>query len=298
MAKQKQHRSQSRPILLSVLGLTGFGAVLAFLLRRTEARMFNPKGQIAAEELRLMFIAAGALFLVAIPTLAVLYYFSWKYRESNPDLAYDPATRRGKKFELFIWVLPTIVFVVLSVIMWTGTHRLEPRRPLASGTSPMRIEVVALRWKWLFIYPEQKIATVNYVQFPVNTPIEFDLTADETPMSSFWIPNLSGMLYAMTGDVNRLNLVADTPGEYPGSTAEINGAGFAGMRFVAKATTREAFDDWARQVRQTKEPLDAVKYQELLVPSTYDPVALYAKPSPDLYATVIQKYMNARGGSE
>ena len=153
--------------------------------------------------------------------------------------------------------------------------------------------MVALRWKWLFIYPEQGIATVNYVQVPTGTPVTFELTADDAPMSSFWIPNLGGMLYAMTGHVNHLNLLAETPGDYPGSSAEINGAGFAGMKFTARATSMADFEAWVRLVKPSSEVLNAAEYERLLEPSENNPAVVYASVDRDLYDKVLMKYNGA-----
>jgi cytochrome o ubiquinol oxidase subunit II len=175
--------------------------------------------------------------------------------------------------------------------MWSGTHRLVPQNQIASTAKPLTIEVVAQRWKWLFIYPEQNVATVNYVQLPSGTPVTFQLTADETPMSSFWIPNLGGMLYAMTGHVNRLNLLPTTLGDYPGSSAEINGAGFAGMKFTARVSTKDDFDNWVQGVKQQTAVLDTPEYQKLLQPSENNPAASYAAVESGLYDKVLMKYM-------
>jgi cytochrome o ubiquinol oxidase subunit 2 len=150
-----------------------------------------------------------------------------------------------------------------------------------------------MQWKWLFIYPEQNIATVNFVQIPEDTPVEFELTADEAPMSSFWIPNLGGMLYAMTGHNNRLHLIADTPGDYPGSSAEINGAGFAGMQFTARASSRGDFDQWLQKVKRSPAVLDGAEYAKLLKPSENNPAAFYSATEEGMYDKVLKKYMGS-----
>ena len=174
--------------------------------------------------------------------------------------------------------------------MWPSTHKLDPRRAIASKENPITIQVVALRWKWLFIYPEQKIATVNFVQIPVDTPIEFDLTADETPMSSFWIPQLSGQLYAMTGHTNRLNVMATSKGDYIGKSAEINGAGFAGMKFITHATTRSEFEQWAKEVKTSLNSLDNATYDKLVEPSENNSLAFYNNVDLAIYDKVLMKY--------
>ena len=154
---------------------------------------------------------------------------------------------------------------------------------------------VALRWKWLFIYPEQNISTVNFLQVPVGTPLQFDLTADETPMSSFWIPHLGGQLYAMTGHVNRLNLEADTPGDFMGRSAEINGAGFAGMEFTTRAGSQQDFDQWVSKVKQSSGRLDESAYSKLLTPSESNPVKTFVNDESNIYANTVIKYAGSHG---
>ena len=186
---------------------------------------------------------------------------------------------------------------VLGVVMWFGTHRLAPQSSIAADAKPITIQVVSMRWKWLFIYPDQHIATVNYVQIPAHTPVKFELTADEAPMSSFWIPNLGGQLYTMTGMTNHLNLIADTTGDYPGSSAEINGAGFADMKFTAHVATAEEFDTWVRNVYASPQTLDDETYAELVKPSTNNAQEYYALADPNMYSTIVMKYMGHAGDS-
>jgi cytochrome o ubiquinol oxidase subunit 2 len=279
--------------------------LLSILLHGSDITLFSPKGQIAVQQHRLMLFSAAVLIGVAAPTLAILYFFAWKYRETEDDDHSDQTThhgrakqtestdRRGGLFLTFVWGIPFAVFVFLSLVMWSATHRLEPQKAIAATTAPQTIEVVAMRWKWLFIYPEQHIATVNYVQIPINTPVQFQLTADEVPMSSFFIPHLAGQLYAMTGHVNPLNLIADTPGDYTGSSAEINGEGFAGMKFTTRATSKADFDQWVQYVQQSGNELNPATYQELLKPSENNAVAYYGYADDGLFNSVLQKYMGS-----
>lgn len=294
MARQKNN-AQGRPIVLVFLGLLGLGILIAWLLRGADIILFNPKGHIAREQTELLILSALVLCVIGVPTLAVLYSIAWKYRESNTQAKRDTRVYHGAKFTFFIWAVPIAFFLLLSVVMWKATHRLEPQKAIASDVKPLTIQVIALRWKWLFIYPEQQVASVNYVELPADTPVRFDLTADEAPMSSFWIPHLAGQLYAMTGHVNPLNLIASEPGEYTGRSAEVNGHGFAGMTFTTKVTTRGDFDRWAESTRQTAPLLDDAAYQQLLEPSEAHPIGYYANAAPDLYVKVVQKYMGAHG---
>lgn len=293
MPKKRKDNSVAKTVTLIVLGLAGLALFLKILLQGYNVALFNPKGVIAKEELDLTILTTIVLLVIAVPTLFLIYFFAWKYRESNTKAKHDPNTRHGKLFNISIWLIPSLFAIVLAMIMWSATHRLEPQKQIAANAKPLTIQVVAQRWKWLFIYPEQGIATVNYIQLPVDTPVTFKLTADEAPMSSFWIPNLGGMLYAMTGHVNNLNLLADTPGEYPGSTGEINGAGFAGMKFTARVGSQEDFDGWVDGVKSRTTVLDSAEYEKLVKPSENHPPTSYAQVEGGLYDTVVMKYAGA-----
>jgi cytochrome o ubiquinol oxidase subunit 2 len=296
MPKKRNKHSVGRTAGLIFLGLVNLALLIAVLLRGNNVALFNSKGMIAHEQFGLIVTTVGIMLLVAIPALFFLYFTAWRYRESNSKAVHDPNVRHSKLLDVGMWLVPSAFAVVLAMIMWPATHRLEPHKSIAADAKPLTIQVVSLRWKWLFIYPEQKIATVNFVQIPVNTPVQFELTADETPMSSFWIPNLGGQLYTMTGHLNQLHLIADTPGDYEGSSAEINGAGFAGMKFTARASSSDDFDRWVQSVLVRTDVLDAAEYDRLLKPSEDNPAAFYSAADSDLYDKVLMKYMGPDEG--
>lgn len=299
MAAQKNKLSPSKVILLVILGLAGLALLITWLLQGTDFRLFNPKGLIAQEQFGLIAFSLILLLAVAIPSVLLLYFFAWKFRDSNEKATHAPDARHGGKlFLLVAWGIPTTVMLILALIMLPATHKLDPKNAVNPGTKPLEIQVVAMRWKWIFIYPEQNIATVNFVQVPVGAPVQFDLTADEAPMSSFWIPHLAGQLYAMTGHANRLNIMAETPGDYPGSSAEINGAGFAGMKFTARVSSKEDFDKWVQEVQQLPTALDAANYATLLKPSENNLQAYYSAVETDLYDKVLMKYMGSHDHAE
>lgn len=294
MAKHKK-TSKNHPILLVLLWMLGIGFLFGMLLYGTDIALLNPKGYIADEQFKLMVFSAIVLFAIAGPTLFFLYFFAWKYRETNKKATYEPNRQHSKAFVFGMWAVPIVVMLVLASVMWVSTHKYEPQKHIAVNKKPITVQVVAMRWKWVFIYPEQDIATVNYVQAPVGTPVEFELTADETPMSSFWIPHWGGQLYAMTGHANKLNLMPDTKGDYVGSSAEINGEGFAGMKFKARASTQKEFDNWVHSVKASSKILDVTEYKRLLEPSESNPAAFYSSAETDLYATVLMKYTGSHG---
>ncbi|HSX44647.1 MAG TPA: COX aromatic rich motif-containing protein [Candidatus Saccharimonadales bacterium] len=295
MTKRKNKLNQGWLVLIIILGLIDFGLLIRKLLHGHNVGLFNPKGRIAEQQHSLMIYVAVVMLIIAIPSVLLLYFIAWKYRESNTKATYDPDMRRSRWFDFSAWAVPTVFMLLLASAMIPASHRLQPRKLIASDAKPLTIQVISMRWKWLFIYPDQKIATINFVQLPLNTPVTFEMTADETPMSSFWIPNLGGQLYTMTSHVNRLNLIANTPGDYPGSSAELNGAGFAGMKFTARASSMENFDNWVQSVKQSPEVLDATGYQSLLKPSEYNPASFYSAVEPNLYTYVISKYEGPGG---
>jgi cytochrome o ubiquinol oxidase subunit II len=296
MTTRKKKFNQGRSILFVFVVLISLGLVTTTLLRGNNVAVLNPKGYIAGEERKLMLLSVALLLEIAIPALILFYFTAWKYRESNEKATHDPQGRPNKSLVFSIWAFPFITMLLLASVLWPAAHKLAPQKSINSGTKPLTIQVIAMRWKWLFIYPEQGIAAVNFMQIPVDTPVQFDLTADETPMSSFWIPQLGGQLYAMTGHVNRLNLMANTAGDYAGRSAEINGAGFAGMEFTARASSAEDFGQWVQTVRQSTSSLNSEAYQKLLTPSENNHATFYANAGPDIYATMLTKYIGSHGG--
>lgn len=278
------------PVVLGILMLFGIG--IALLTYGRDVALFNPKGLIANEQHWLMVVSTLVILVLVVPVIFTLYFFMWKYREGSDHATYTPNTKDNKRFLLFAWGAPLAIIVIIASLMLPATQHLDPRKAIESDNKQITIKVVALRWKWLFIYPEENVASVNFTQIPVNTPVRYEITADEMPMSSFWIPHLGGMLYSMTGHINPLNLIGDTIGDYPGSTAEINGPGFAGMRFTARVSSQQDFDAWIKEAKHTQTVLDTAEYQKLLEPSENNKTALYSNPDPDLFNIIVSKYQH------
>ncbi len=290
MSKSKHRSRTTKPFWVVGAGLVALILIMAILVQGHDVALFSPKGLIADEQHHLMLVATLILLGIAVPSLALLYSFAWKYREGSKKAIVNHHSKNSKLAALLIWSIPTAVMLVLASLMLPATQKLEPQKSIAANNKPITIQVVALRWKWLFIYPDQKIATLNYVQIPVNTPVQFELTADEAPMNSFWIPHLGGQLYAMTGHQNRLNLMATTPGNYEGSAAEINGAGFTGMRFMTRASSKEDFDHWLQRLKLSPSILDRATYNKLLVPSKDNKAVFYSQAQDNLYSSILIKY--------
>lgn len=278
------------PILAAIILAATFNAAMVALSRDVDIPLLDPKGFVANEQHWLLITSTLIMLAFGVPVILTLYFFTWKYREDNPNTAYSPERNSSKAMLIFAWGGPFIIVAILASLLVPATHRLEPQKPIAADKDQLTVQVVSMNWKWLFIYPEQDIATVNFAQIPVDTPIRFELTADEAPMSSFWVPHLAGMLYTMTGHVNPLHLVADTVGDYPGASAEINGNGFAGMKFTTRVSTEADFEAWVNEVKQSPSQLDDATYKELLRPSQYDNPVFYASTTPNLYDNIVSKY--------
>ena len=266
--------------------------VTALMLGGCQLAILNPKGAIAADETRLLIEATLTMLVVVVPALLLTLVFAWRYSAKRNKGKYSPEWSHSTVLEAVWWGIPCIIIIILATITWISTHHLDPYRPIASKKKQMVIQVVALNWKWLFIYPEQHIATVNFVEFPVNTPIEFQLTSD-APMNSFQITQLAGQIYAMAGMRTRLHLIANKPGNYHGLSTSYSGEGFAGMHFIAHVTNNQQdFNAWVSKVKQSKRPLDLTAYQALLKDSQNNPVSYYAPVATGLFQSVISKYMN------
>lgn len=270
--------------------IAGFLTAAAIYLHGSNIAILNPKGPVALKERNLIYFALALSLLVVIPVYVLTVVFAWRYRESNTKAKYSPDLDHSRVAETIWWAVPSLIILVLAVVAWNSSHSLDPFKPLVSKTAPITIQVVALDWKWLFIYPQQKIASVNFFQIPNKTPINFEITSD-APMNSFWIPQLGGQIYAMPGMSTQLHLMASSEGSYYGSSANISGVGFAGMNFIAKSNSNSGFNNWVNSVRQSNQQLSLDQYNKLAEPSTYNRPSYYAQPQENLYDTIVEKYL-------
>lgn len=283
---------QKIKFLIGILVVLCAAVAVFFVLRSETTLITHPKGIIARSELDLIATNYGLMLIIIVPTFIALLSIAWIYRSKNTKAKHEPEKTGGTLVQIILWTIPSIIVIVMATVTWDATHELDPYKPLKSDVKPITIQVVAMDWKWLFIYPEQGIATVNFVQFPEQTPIHFSHAADGSPMNSFWIPQLSGQIYSMTGMITPLHIMADEPGEYTGRAAEINGKGFADMTFVAKASTQSDFEEWVAHVKRSPLQLTHTVYEGLLNPSKCNPVALYSYVEKDLFDKVVMKYMH------
>jgi cytochrome o ubiquinol oxidase subunit 2 len=267
------------------------------LLSGCGMELFTPKGSIGEQEKTLIITALVLMLLVVIPVIILTLYFAWHYRASNPKARYSPTWAHSTKIEIVVWTIPCVIVVFLAVLIWHSTHALDPYRPIESDADPIRVEVVAMNWKWLFIYPDYGVASVNEMALPVDTPVAFKITA-ESMMNSFFIPQLGSQVYAMAGMQTRLHLIANTPGTYDGLSAAYSGPGFSDMHFNALARTRQGFDEWIQQARNSPLKLDQSTYRALVEPSTKNAVTVYSSVAPALFDGVVNQYMQAGMGHD
>jgi cytochrome o ubiquinol oxidase subunit 2 len=281
-----------RKYKIACVVLFSLGLVLlsALFFAGADIAVLNPKGLIAEKQRDLIVLATWTMLMVVIPVLIMAVVISWRYRARNTKATYRPDWDYSLLAESLWWGIPFVIIIMLSLIVWKSSYELDPFKPLESQNKSLKVQVVALPWKWLFIYPEQGIASLNYVQFPEKTSIDFEITAD-APMNSFWIPQLGGQIYAMPGMKSELYLIANETGIYKGASAHLSGKGFSGMTFIAQSTTQEAFDSWVNGVKRSSSQLGSIAYGQLAEPSENNPVETYVLEQSDLFDQIIMKYM-------
>ena len=251
--------------------------------------LFNPKGAIGDAERFVIITAICLMLIVVIPVFIMAFLFSRRYRASNTKATYTPKWSYSTKIDLIIWLVPIAIVTALGIMAWSMTHHLNPYKPINPGIKPVSIEAVSLDWKWLFIYPDHRIAAVNQLVFPAKVPLRFRITSD-TVMTSFFIPQLGSQIYAMAGMQTRLYLIADEPGVYDGQNQQFSGRGYTDMNFKAIAVSKKEYEAWMQKVKQSPDKLDLARYEELEKPSTGYPVSLFSSVEPDLFDRIIQKY--------
>jgi cytochrome o ubiquinol oxidase subunit II len=325
-----------RQTTLAVLSLSAMAALLTGC--GGDMVLLNTKGPVAAGQSDLMMKAIYLMLLVVIPSIVMALWFSWKYRASNKDADYKPTWAHSTTIEIVVWGIPVIIIGILAYLTWWGSHKYDPYRPLEADKAPVTVQVIAEQFKWIFIYPEQNIATVNELRFPEKTPLALRLTSNFT-MNSFFIPALSGQIYAMAGMQTHLNMLADEPGEFRGFSSNYSGYGFSQMRFKAHAVTDAQFAEWVSAVKAgngtsinadaiQKTALDQAEFASLRdgnrgkhqleviianaktpeekaaaeamkpYPTKPHPVTYYSSVEPKLFESVINKYMSNYHGAD
>lgn len=267
------------------------------LLAGCNTVVMNPSGDIARQQADLIVISTVLMLLIIVPVIALTVAFAWKYRQSNTEAEYDPDWDHSTKLELVIWGAPLLIIIVLGLVTWVTTHKLDPYRPLdridhvtplSKDADYLDIQVVAMDWKWLFIYPEQGIATVNELVTPVKRPLRFKITST-TVMNSFYVPELAGQIYAMPGMETTLHAVLNEKVESMGFSANYSGAGFSHMRFKYKGVSDADFDQWVANTRKAKNALEKMEYLALEKPSEKEPAQYYGKVKPNLFHAIVNR---------
>ncbi|ANY17129.1 ubiquinol oxidase subunit II [Bordetella pseudohinzii] len=281
------------PHLATLARTLAVGAVM--LLGGCTMEILSPKGDIGAQEKTLLLTALGLMLLIVVPVIFMTLYFAWKYRASNTEAEYLPKWSHSTRIEVVVWTIPCIIIAILAVLTWKSSHALDPYRPLESDAKPVTIEVVSLDWKWLFIYPEYGIATVNQIAFPVHTPVNFRITS-QSVMNSFFIPQLGSQIYSMAGMETKLHLNAFEEGDYAGLSANYSGGGFSGMRFRALAMSQQGFEDWIKQAKASSQTLTPDVYAELTKPSEHNPVTLYSDVPAGMFDFIVHNQMSKMAG--
>jgi cytochrome o ubiquinol oxidase subunit 2 len=249
--------------------------------------VLDPQGPVSAAERLILLNATGIMLVVVVPVILMTFAFAWWYRSSNRRAKYDPKWAYSGHIELVVWAIPAMVVILLASVGWTGSHQLDPAKKLDSPEKPIRIQGVSLDWKWLFIYPDQGIASVNDLVVPAGAPIEFSLSS-ATVMNSFFVPQLGSMIYTMPGMTTRLNLMAQNAGEYPGLAAQFSGDGFSDMHFTVRAMSASDFSAWVERTHDHGSALDGSTYGELAAAGTVAP-RTYRQVAPRLYDWIVAR---------
>lgn len=296
MRKDSKHlKRRILQVLVSVFVAVLFLGVLTLATYGRDIPVLQPQGFIAAEQYKLILVTTLLGTFVVAPVFILLFTVAWKYRESNTKAKYEPELEGSKRLEALWWGIPCLIIIILGIITAISTFALDPYKKLESEKKPVTVQVISLQWKWLFIYPEEGIATVNYLNIPEKTPVNFKITSD-APMNSFWVPALGGQVYSMTGMITRLHLKANNTGTFQGASANLSGDGFSGMRFKVNSLTEDDYLAWLSESKKSSDFLTSITYNELRQPSKNNPQKTYGLIEGGIYEAVVMKYMSPKSG--
>jgi cytochrome o ubiquinol oxidase subunit 2 len=257
--------------------------------------VLDPEGPIASAERQILFNSLGIMLAIVIPTILATIGVAYWFRASNSRARYTPDFAYSGRLELLVWSIPAMTVLLVGGVAWVGAHDLDPRKAINPAAKAVIVQVASLDWKWLFIYPELGIASVNHLTVPAGTPISFELTSSSV-MNSFFVPQLGSQIYTMSGMATHLQLQADHPGSYAGLSANFSGDGFADMRFIVDAVPAEQFAQWAANARNSGPELDAASYVDLAKPSHAVAPFTYRSVAPDLFAGILSSGMHFGDG--
>jgi cytochrome o ubiquinol oxidase subunit 2 len=252
------------------------------------ASVLDAWGPVAASERQLLYECLGAMLLVVVPVIVLTLAFAWWFRASNRAAAYLPDWSYSGKIEFTVWIIPLLIVLFLAAVAWVGSHELDPYRPLQASNKRLRVEVVAMDWKWLFIYPELGVASVNELAMPLDTPVSMDLTSASV-MNAIFIPGLAGQIYAMAGMCTQMSVIAARQGVYRGLASQFSGDGFSDMQFKVLAADGPGFERWVQQLRRSGQVLDKPAYERLLAQRSTAAASYYAGADDDVFAYALQR---------
>jgi cytochrome o ubiquinol oxidase subunit II len=275
------------PLAILMIGVAALGGCAEGAL--------DPKGPVASAEREILFNSLGIMLVIVIPTVLATLGVAFWFRASNERARYRPDFRYSGRVEMLVWSIPLMTVLLVGGVAWIGSHDLDPPKPITSTEKSLRVQVASLDWKWLFIYPDQGVASVNQLTIPVGTPVSFELTSSGV-MNSFSVPQLAGQIYTMAGMVTRLNMRADYPGTYRGMSANFSGDGFADMHFNVEAVPPERFTQWVASTRSTGPALDAQAYADLVKPSKAVAPFTYRSIAPGLFTSILSAGLQPHGG--
>jgi cytochrome o ubiquinol oxidase subunit 2 len=257
--------------------------------------ILDPQGPIGAAEKTILIDSLGIMLAIVLPTIVAIFAIAFWFRASNTKALHLPDWDYSGRLELVVWSIPALTVILLGGVAWIGAHQLDPAKPVEGSARPLRIQAVSLDWKWLFIYPEQKLATINTLTVPAGVPLQLELTSASV-MNVFFIPQFGSMIYTMNGMATRLNLRADTPGTFQGLSAHFSGDGFSDMHFDVHVVPSEEFPKWAQGLSSAAKALDAGGYRQIAKPSMNEAQTIYRLADPDLFnAIVTQKLPPSEG---
>jgi cytochrome o ubiquinol oxidase subunit II len=269
--------------------------LIALLAGCAGGGVWDAQGPVASADRQMTLNALAIMLAIVVPTIAIALGAAWWFRASNPRARRRPNWAYSGRIELIVWSIPLLVILFLSGVIWIGSHQLDPYRPLASPGKPLEVQVVSLDWKWLFIYPEEGIATVNQLTVPIGTPVHFSLTS-ATVMNAFFVPQLGSMVATMNGMVTQLHLQADRAGDYYGQSTQFSGDGFSGMHFVVHAVSRDQFEQWVSTARASGDALDRAGYDALARESKNVRPFTYRSVVPGLFQAIATLQIAPAGG--
>jgi cytochrome o ubiquinol oxidase subunit 2 len=273
--------------LPTIAGVRSVTVTLASLcLLGCQPAVLDPQGPVGVAEKTILLDSVAIMLAIVVPTIGAMLAFAWWYRASNSRAKHRPDWAYSGQLELIVWAIPLLTIMLLGGVAWIGSHDLDPAKPLASKAPPLNVQVVSLDWKWLFIYPDQGIASVNRLEIPAGVPVHFSLTSASV-MNAFFIPRLGSMIYTMNGMATQLNLLADQPGTYPGLSSHYSGDGFSDMHFDVQAVSADDFAKWVAATRASGPSLTAETYAALARQSSAVAPFTYHAVDPGLFNNIV-----------